>query len=211
MTVCIKICGLTRPEDVECALAAGADCVGFVLYERSPRCVPVEGLAELAACVPPGILRVGVVVNAAPELVLRAVAIGRLGVVQFHGDESGARVAAFTAARAWRAVGLRSAADVEDAVRLPADRLVVDAVGGAGRGGTGQLCDWALAAALARRRPVLLAGGLRPDNVGAAVRRVRPWGIDVSSGVERAPGIKDAQRLSDFIAAARAAAASVTD
>jgi phosphoribosylanthranilate isomerase len=208
VNLCVKICGLTRAGDVEQAVAAGADAVGFVLYERSPRHVPVERLAELACRVPAGVLRVGVVVNAPAEQVLRAVAAGGLHAIQFHGDEPDALVAGFAAARAWRAVGLRSEADVEAALRSPAERLVIDAVGAAGRGGTGQVCNWGLAAALARRRPALLAGGLRPENVAEAVRQVRPWGVDVSSGVEITPGVKDAQRLRDFIAAARAAASA---
>ena len=199
----IKICGLCRPADVTCAVAAGADCVGFVLYAKSPRYVAVECLAELTALVPPGILRVGVVVNAAPALVAEAVAAGRLDVIQFHGDEADDEVSAFRLASAWRVVSLSVPADVERALRLPGEVLVVDAGSAAGRGGTGRLCDWALAAQLAQRRRVLLAGGLRPENVAAAVRQVRPWGVDVSSGVEAAPGQKDPERLRRFVAAAR--------
>ena len=200
----VKICGLCRSEDVACAVAAGADCVGFVLYEKSPRYVCAERLAELAALVPPGVLRVGVVVNATPEAVAVAVAAGHLDVIQFHGDEADDMVAAFSLARAWRVVSLRQPADVECAARLSGEGLVVDAGNAVSRGGTGQVCDWALAALLAQRRRVLLAGGLRPENVAAAVRQVQPWGVDVSSGVESAPGIKDHDRVRRFVAAARA-------
>lgn len=206
MILCVKICGLTRLEDVDAAVAAGADAVGFVLYERSKRYVPPARLAGLTARVPPGVLRVGVVVNATPEALVAAVAEGRLDVIQFHGDETVAGIAAFGAARAWQAVGLSGPADVERALRSPAERLVVDAAGAPERGGTGRLCDWSLAADLAQRRPVVLAGGLHPANVADAVRRVRPWGVDVSSGVEMAPGVKDPVRMRDFVATARAAA-----
>lgn len=209
MNLCVKICGVTRPGDVESAVAAGADAVGFVLYERSPRFVPLERLRELTALVPPGVLRVGVVVNAPLQRVLRAAAAGGLDVIQFHGDESDALLAGFAAARVWRAVRLESGANVEAAARCPAERLVVDAGDGALRGGTGKVCDWSLAAELARRRPVLLAGGLTPANVAGAVRQVRPWGVDVSSGVEAAPGVKDSDLVREFVAAARAAAAAL--
>ncbi len=209
MNLCVKICGVTRPGDVESAVAAGADAVGFVLYERSPRFVPLERLRELTALVPPGVLRVGVVVNAPLQRVLRAAAAGGLDVIQFHGDESDALLVGFAAARVWRAVRLESGANVETAARCPAERLVVDAGDGALRGGTGKVCDWSLAAELARRRPVLLAGGLTPANVAGAVRQVRPWGVDVSSGVEAAPGVKDSDLVREFVAAARAAAAAL--
>jgi len=206
MTLCVKICGLTRLEDVRCAVAAGADCVGFVLYERSPRYVSPEQLRCLATGVPPGIRRVGVVVNASPEQLQEAVAAGGLDVIQFHGDESAAYLRAFRLASVWQAVGLRSVADVELAATSPAEVLVADAVGQATRGGTGATCDWALAARLAEHRRILLAGGLRPETVAAAVARVRPFGVDVSSGVESSPGIKDHDRVRRFIAAARHAA-----
>jgi phosphoribosylanthranilate isomerase len=203
MTPCVKICGLCRPEDVLCAVAAGADCVGFVLYEKSPRYVSPERLGALAALVPAGVQRVGVVVNATPEAVAEAVRVGRLDVIQFHGDETDLEVAAFRLASAWRVVNLHVAAEVERAALMPGAALVVDAGSAAGRGGTGAVCDWALAARLARRRRVLLAGGLRPENVAEALRQVQPWGVDVSSGVEAAPGIKDHDRVRRFVAAAR--------
>lgn len=203
MISCVKICGLCRAEDVAVAVAAGADCVGFVLYEKSPRYVSIERLAALADLVPAGIRRVGVVVNAAAATVAQAVARGRLDVIQFHGDEADRDVAAFRLAEAWRAVSLREPADVERAAGLAGTVLVVDGGGTAGRGGTGTLCDWDLAARLARQRRVLLAGGLRPENVADAVRQVQPWGVDVSSGVEAAPGVKDPELVRRFVAAAR--------
>jgi phosphoribosylanthranilate isomerase len=204
MTPCVKICGLCRPEDVACAVAAGADCVGFVLYAKSPRYVSRERLAALAALVPAGVLRVGVVVNASATAVAEAVAAGHLDVIQFHGDEADREVAAFRLARAWRVVSLQEPADVERAAGLPGEVLVVDASSAAGRGGTGRVCDWTLAAHLAQRRRILLAGGLRPENVAEALRQVQPWGVDVSSGVEAAPGSKDHDRVRRFVAAARA-------
>jgi phosphoribosylanthranilate isomerase len=211
MTPCVKICGLCRPEDVLCAVAAGADCVGFVLYEKSPRYVSPERLGALAALVPAGVQRVGVVVNATPAAVAEAVRVGRLDVIQFHGDETDLEVAAFHLASAWRVVNLHEAAEVERAVLTPGAALVVDVGGAAGRGGTGTVCDWALAAQLAQRRRVLLAGGLRPENVAEALRQVQPWGVDVSSGVEAAPGIKDHDRVRRFVAAARGSARALQE
>jgi len=207
MTVCVKICGLTRLEDVRCAVAAGADYVGFVLYERSPRYVPLEVLRRLAAAVPPTVRRVGVVVNADPAQLAQAVTAGRLDVIQFHGDETADVLRSFRLATVWQAVALRAAADVAAAADSPAEVLVADAAGHTARGGTGQVCDWTLAAQLAGRRRMLLAGGLRPETVAEAVERVRPYGVDVSSGVESSPGVKDHDRVRRFIAAAKEAAA----
>ncbi|MBN2452433.1 MAG: phosphoribosylanthranilate isomerase [Lentisphaeria bacterium] len=207
MTLLVKICGLTRPEDVRLAVEAGADALGFVLVPTSPRFVKAASLPGLTAAVPEGVLKVGVVVHATAAEVAEAVRLGGLDVIQFHGDEEPSRLAAFRLATAWKAVTLRRAADVEAAVPLPAAVLVADAGTASMRGGTGRTCDWSLAAALARRRRTLLAGGLTLDNVAAAIAAVRPHGVDVSSGLEAAPGIKDPTRLREFIHRARAAAA----
>ncbi|NLF16574.1 MAG: phosphoribosylanthranilate isomerase [Lentisphaerae bacterium] len=208
MTLLVKICGLTRPSDVEAAIAAGADCLGFVLAPESPRCVSLAQLRALTAAVPPGIRRIGVVVNADRDLLAAAVEAGGLDAVQFHGDETAEALRAFTATTAWQAVALRTPADVDAAAGSPAAMIVADAAAPGRRGGTGTLCDWGLAEALARRRAVVLAGGLRPENVADAIAAVRPHGVDVSSGIESSPGCKDPTRLRDFIAIARAAAAA---
>jgi len=203
MRVMIKICGLTRREDVAAALAAGADALGFILYERSPRYVPLERLKSLTADVPPAVQRIGVAVNASPAALEAAVREGGLDVIQFHGDETEAVLTAWHLSETWKAIGLRTVEDVRIAVRIPARVIVVDAVDTPARGGTGTLCDWSLAADLASRRRIVLAGGLRQENVEEALTTVRPWGIDVSSGVEVVPGVKDHERIRQFVATAR--------
>lgn len=187
----VKICGLCRPPDVKAAIDAGADFLGFVLYEKSPRHVDLETLSALTEHIPAGILKVGVVVNAAPATIAAAVKAGGLDVIQFHGDESAGALDRFGLTPCWKAVALRHPRDLEMATQCPADRVLVDSISANARGGTGQCCNWDLAAELAGRRPIILAGGLRPENVAEAVRAVHPWALDVSSGVERRPGVKD--------------------
>lgn len=188
----IKICGLTRREDVAAAVEAGAWAVGCVLWPGSARGVTPAQARGLMQDVPPHVKRVGVVVNASVEEARAWCDAAGLTTIQLHGDED---AAPFLAAGldVIKAVSLATDADVERAAALPAPVLVlVDAVDPVRRGGTGQHADWSRAAALAARRPVLLAGGLRTGNIGAAIAAVTPWGVDVSSGVESAPGIKDA-------------------
>lgn len=196
MKVCeVKICGVTRVADVIAAVEAGADCVGFVCVETSRRFVPPGALAELASAVPEGssVRRVGVFRNASAELILRAVVCGRLDVVQLHGDES-AEFARELAGRVevWKAVAARPGADLEQAASYPAARIVCDG----SFAGSGALCDWNFARALAARNvPVMLAGGITPANARAAWEFVRCIGLDTAGGVESAPGIKDRNQL----------------
>jgi phosphoribosylanthranilate isomerase len=186
----VKICGITRLEDAEAAVAAGAGAIGFIFWPDSPRFIDPHRAQAIAAALPPFVTPVGVFVNQSIEHVNAVASLVRLGVVQLHGDETPAFAAAMTA-------------PVLKAVTVDADpgawparvRLLLDVHDQAVRGGTGRTIDWARAAGLAARREILLAGGLTPGNVADAVARVRPFGIDVSSGVERAPGIKDHQRL----------------
>jgi len=204
----IKICGLTRVEDADLAVALGADAVGFVLWSPSPRVVSADDAATIARSLPPFVTRVGVFVNASPEAVGRLVAEIGLDVVQLHGDE---RVADYAgvARRLVKVVALSGEADVDSAMRLPLDvTVLVDAVDRERRGGTGARADWARAARVARERPVILAGGLSAADVGEAIGRVRPWAIDVSSGVEDRPGIKSAEKLRALFAAVAAADAT---
>ena len=187
----IKICGLTRRDDVAAAVEAGAWAVGGVLWPGSPRAVTPAQARDLMQDVPSHVKRVGVVVNASVEDAREWCQAAGLTTIQLHGDED---VAPFLAAGldVIKAVSLHTDADIERAAALPAEVLVlVDAGDPVKRGGTGLRADWTRAAALAARRPVLLAGGLQPGNVGEAIAGVTPWGVDVSSGVESAPGIKD--------------------
>jgi phosphoribosylanthranilate isomerase len=201
----VKVCGITRREDAACAVDLGADAVGFVFWPSSPRLVGVKVAADVAADLDGRVLRVGVFVDATPELVSRLVRQVGLDAVQLHGDE---RVDDFrgVGARLVKAVTLGGPDDVALAAAMPRDvTLLVDAHDRARRGGTGQRADWARAAQLSANRAIWLAGGLTAGNVADAVRRVKPSGIDVSSGVESAPGVKDRSRLEAFIAAARKA------
>lgn len=195
----IKICGLTRREDVVAAVEAGAWAVGCVLWPGSARAVTPAQARVLMDDVPPEVRRVGVVVNASLDEALRWRDEAGLTTIQLHGDED---VTAFVDAGLdiIRAVSLETEADLERASGLPARVLVlVDAHEPVQRGGTGQRANWTHAAALAKRRPILLAGGLRPGTVADAISAVTPWGVDVSSGVEAAPGIKDPALMSAFV------------
>lgn len=198
----IKICGLTRLQDVRAAVMAGADAIGFVFYPPSPRNVGFELAAELAAELPPFVSAVGLFVNPEPAFVHQALQQVPLQLLQFHGDESEAECARY--GRPWiKAARVRPGVDlVEFAFRHPGARgILLDAFVD-GYGGGGKTFDWSLIPD-GLSRPLILSGGLDPDNVGEAVRRVRPFAVDVSSGVESAKGIKDAARVAAFIAGVR--------
>jgi phosphoribosylanthranilate isomerase len=204
----VKICGLTRTEDADLAVALGADAVGFVLWPESPRVVSVSHAATIVRSLPAFVTRVGVFVNASPADVRGLVEEIGLDVAQLHGDE---RVDDYAgvARRIVKVAALGGDADVDAAVRLPSEvTVLVDVVDRERRGGTGTRADWARAARVARERPVILAGGLSATDVGEAIRRVRPWAVDVSSGVEDRPGIKSAEKLRALFAAVAAAAAT---
>jgi len=185
----VKVCGITRLEDAAAAVDAGAGAIGFVFWPDSPRFVDPYRARAIAATLPPFVTAVGLFVNQALSHVNAVAALVRLGAVQLHGDETPA-FAAGVSAPVIRALPVGAAAAWPDGTTL-----LLDAHDPVKRGGTGRTIDWTAAADLAARRRVLLAGGLTPDNVADAIARVRPFGIDVSSGVERAPGIKDHQRL----------------
>lgn len=190
----VKICGLTRDEDARAAIAAGADALGFVFWPDSPRAVT----AGLAAAIAPDVgvvARVGVFVNQDPDEIARTVRDARLNAVQLHGDE---RVEDFVrcGAPVIKAVTIESDDDVTRALAYPGHvTLLVDAGDRARRGGTGVVANWDFARRVAAVRPVMLAGGLNAGNIAEAIRRVRPWAIDVSSGVETSPGRKSAERI----------------
>jgi phosphoribosylanthranilate isomerase len=200
----IKICGLTRSEDVDAAVAAGADAIGFVFYEPSPRHVALERARELARRLPPFVTPVGLFVNADAARVAAAVtAIPQL-VLQFHGDESVASCEAF--ARPYlRAARIEPGFVLVDfaAQYSSAQAILLDAHVD-GYGGGGKVFDWSLIPSNVRS-PVVLSGGLHAGNVAEGIRQVRPWAVDVSSGVESAKGIKDAAAIRRFCTAVREA------
>jgi phosphoribosylanthranilate isomerase len=198
----IKICGLTRADDVEAAVEAGADAIGFVLYPKSTRFVGAERAAELARRLPPFVTPVLLFVNAGAGEIAQALARLPQALLQFHGDETADECDA--AGRAYlRAVRMRAGVDLLDcARRFPrALGLLLDAHV-EGYGGAGRAFDWSLIPP-GVGVPVVLSGGLSPANVTDGVRRVRPWAVDVSSGVESAPGIKDAALMRRFCQAVR--------
>ena len=186
----IKICGLTREEDVDAAVAAGADAIGFVFYPPSPRYITPQRAAELARRIPPFVDVVGLFVNEAPEFVRAACEALPINVLQFHGDEDAAYCSQF--ARPYlRAARVRPGLDlVEFASSFPDARGVLLDAFVEGYGGGGHVFDWTL---IPSNLPsyLVLSGGLTADNIGDAIRRVRPVAVDVSSGVEAGKGIKD--------------------
>lgn len=202
----VKVCGLTSLEDARHALSCGADYLGFVLYEGSPRGIAAARMRDIVAALPRETRAVAVVVNAARREVEELVRGCPVWAVQLHGDES---VGEFSGlgARLWRAVHIEDGGPCPRPGDWPARRYVLDSRRAGAYGGTGSTVDWAAAAAVAADWPVMLAGGLTPDNVAAGVRTVGPLGVDVASGVEMEPGRKDHAAVARFIAAARQAGA----
>ncbi len=195
----IKICGVTRQEDLDAVIAAGATAVGFNLWPRSPRAVAEARARELCERARGRIETVLVVVDHPGPDALRM----RVGAdwLQLHGDEPPEAVGD----RAFKAIGLAGRTDVARASAFPGDRILVDARDPTLRGGTGREAPRELARTLARRRRTILAGGLGPENVASAIAAVSPWGVDTASGVEFAPGVKDPDRIAAFVNAAREA------
>jgi phosphoribosylanthranilate isomerase len=203
MAVRVKICGITRSEDLHAACNAGADALGFVFHAKSPRCLAVEQAAALMAQLPPFVQSVGLFVDAEPafiEAVLKAVP---LDLLQFHGNETPAQCRSFGSPYL-KAVRMREGTDLVEycADFHDARALLLDAYVPGVPGGTGERFDWGLIPA-DLPKAIVLSGGLNPDNVALAVKTVRPWAVDVSSGVEAAPGIKDAAKVAAFIAQAK--------
>jgi phosphoribosylanthranilate isomerase len=196
----VKICGITRPEDAWLAAELGAWAVGFVFWPGSPRCVSPATAREIARRIAPFCTPVGVFVDQPLDEIEAIAAEVGLGAVQLHGSEP-IQIARSLGRPIIRGLGLR--ADCEQDVRdwCPHATVLLDAHDPIKRGGTGTTTDWPMAARIAAGHRIILAGGLRPDNVREAVTRVRPAAIDVSSGVESAPGIKDSTRVRALFAA----------
>ncbi len=205
----IKICGITSPEEALLAAELGATHVGLNFYRPSPRYLSVERarpIVRALRALPARPLLVGVFVNEDVETIRRTLATHGIDLAQLSGDESDAMLLQLgdCAYKAYR-LGETARTTFHPPVRgkrTPA--FLIDAHIPGQYGGTGQTCDWTAAAGIARRYDVLLAGGLTPENVAQAIQRVRPWGVDVASGVERAPGIKDARRMMAFVSNALA-------
>jgi phosphoribosylanthranilate isomerase len=206
----IKICGITRGEDMQTAIAAGADAIGLVFYPPSPRYVDLPTAAGLARAVPPFVTIVGLFVNADPAVVRAALAALPIHLLQFHGDEDEAYCRQFDRPY-MKAARVKPGMDlVQYAAAFPSAQAILLDAFVEGYGGGGKVFDWSLVPD-GLGKPIVLSGGLDAGNVGAAICRVRPAAVDVSSGVEAAKGIKDAEKIRAFVAAVRAAGAMPID
>lgn len=208
----VKICGITRPGDATLAADAGADAIGLNFYPQSPRCCTLETAQKIAEVTPPWVVKVGVFVNATADEIRTAAAKVPLDLIQLHGTESPEALRSLRPLPLIKAVGLTTDfAALESFLTTCHQRnamprmLLVDAMREGQFGGTGKTIDWELLKqnrSRLRGLPLALAGGLTPDNVAAGILTVRPWAVDVASGVESAPGVKDAQQVRLFVSAA---------
>jgi phosphoribosylanthranilate isomerase len=207
----VKVCGITNAEDAGAAVEAGADALGFIFYQHSPRYVVPAVAARIIADLPPLIMPVGVFVNEELATVRSIMDACGLGLAQLHGDEN-ASYCHDLSRPAMKALRLRDRTSLltvaEYRGRGGVRGFILDRFSEAAYGGTGQVTDWGLAAEIAKSTRVLLAGGLTPDNVTEAIRTVRPYGVDVSSGVESAPGKKDHAKIFAFLHAVRVVSSS---
>ena len=204
MSTKVKICGITSVADGLAAAGAGADLIGLMFYEKSPRHISLETAVEIARAVPPFVLKVGVFVNPGEELVRQAIASCGLNLLQFHGDETPGFCTQF-GVMSMKVFRVRDAGSLARLPDYATDAFLLDAYSAGGLGGTGEKFNWDLALEAKKLgRPIFLAGGLTPENIAAAVRQVQPFGVDVSSGVESDPGKKDAAKIQAFIQASKA-------
>ena len=208
MSTRVKICGITNLADAQAAVGAGADAVGFIFYEKSARNVSAAQAAEISKQLPPYVMRVGVFVNAAEQVILGAIAEAGLTMLQFHGDEPPEFCGRF-GLMSMKAFRIRDAGSLEGISAYETDAYLLDGYSRATLGGTGRTFDWDLAMEAQKfGKPIFISGGLTPENVAAAVRKARPFGVDVSSGVEAAPGKKDHGKVRAFIEAVKGAIVS---
>lgn len=210
-SVKVKVCGITNAEDARAAVEAGADALGFIFYAKSPRYVVPAVAARIIADLPPLVTLVGVFVNEEPATVRSIMDACGLAIAQLHGDENAAYChdlsrPAMKALRLKDRGSLLALAEYQG--RGGVRGFVLDRFSEAAYGGTGLITNWALAAEVAKSTRVLLAGGLTPDNVREAISTVRPYGVDVSSGVESAPGKKDHAKIFAFLDAVRVVSSS---
>ena len=203
MSTRVKICGITSIADGLAAAEAGADMIGLMFYEKSPRFITQTQAAAINRALPPLVMRVGVFVNPDEEQVTRAIGECGLSLLQFHGEETSEFCTQF-GLLSIKAQRMRDAESLKTLERFNTDALLLDTYSPGSLGGTGETFNWDLAVeAQQLGKPIFLAGGLTPENVAAAVRKVRPFAVDVSSGVESAPGKKDPAKVRAFIQAVR--------
>jgi phosphoribosylanthranilate isomerase len=207
----VKVCGITNADDAKAAVEAGADALGFIFYEKSPRYVVPAVAARIIAELPPLVMPVGVFVNEPLSTVRSVMDSCGLALAQLHGDENASYCHELSrpAMKAFRLKDRGSLLGLAEYQGRGGVRgFVLDAFSDVAYGGTGRVTDWVLAAEVAKSTPVLLAGGLTPDNVAEAIRSVRPYGVDVSSGVESSPGKKDHAKVRAFLDAVRVVSSS---
>ena len=203
MQVKVKICGITSLEDAFGALEAGADALGFIFYSQSPRYITPKAAREIIAALPPFVAKVGVFVNASAAEVGQIVERTGIGTLQFHGEEPPEFCRQFRA-QTIKAFRIANAESLQELPAFETNAWLLDSCVPGQQGGTGVAFNWDLARqAVTLKRPIILAGGLNPENVIDAVRQVRPYAVDVSSGVEISPGKKDPQKVRDFIQRAK--------
>lgn len=203
MNTKVKICGITNVADGLAAAEAGADMIGLMFYEKSPRHISLPTAVEISRALPPFVVRVGVFANPSEEEVLRAISECGVTMLQFHGEESPEFCAQF-GVMSMKAIRVRDVESLRALENFQTDAFLLDAHSENGLGGTGETFNWDLAIEAQKfGKPIVLAGGLTPENVAEAVRKVQPFGVDVSSGVEFAPGKKDHAKVRAFIAAVR--------
>jgi phosphoribosylanthranilate isomerase len=200
----IKICGITNESDAHAAIEYGADALGFVFYAKSPRSVDQERAKEIIVSLPPGITTVGVFVDEQQDRIKEIVSLVGLDVIQFHGSESAEDCNIYD--KVYKAIRIQDLSDLDQLAKYNVLAYLLDTYSPDEHGGTGKTFNWDIAVEAKKYGNIILAGGLNPDNIEAAIKHVKPYGIDVSSGVEgKIEGIKDHSKLKLFIERARKA------
>ncbi|MED5352812.1 MAG: phosphoribosylanthranilate isomerase [Nitrospinota bacterium] len=198
----VKVCGTTSLTDALFAVASGADALGFIFYKKSPRCVSQKEVKDIVAQLPPFVETVGVFVNEASDKVNRIAEQCRLTAVQLHGDESPAFCRRIKR-RVIKVFRVQGAGSFKGMSNYDVSGFLLDSYNDESRGGTGKVFDWNLALRAKKQGPIILAGGLNPYNVYTAIHRVKPYGVDVCSGVEKSPGVKNFIKIDEFIKSVR--------
>jgi len=198
----VKVCGTTSLKDALFAVESGADALGFIFYKKSPRCISQKEVKDIVAQLPPFVETVGVFVNEAPDKVNRIAEQCRLTAVQLHGDESPAFCRRIKR-RVIKVFRVQDADSFKGIFNYDVSGFLLDSYNDESRGGTGKVFDWNLALRAKKQGPIILAGGLNPYNVYTAIHRVKPYGVDVCSGVEKSPGVKDFIKIDEFIKSVR--------
>ena len=198
----VKICGITNKTDALAAAEFGADALGFVFYGKSPRYIEPERAREIISQLGPFVIPVGVFVNEEREKVEEIIAASGIGAVQLHGEESPAYCASFRGVKVIKAFRVSNEFDPERLSHYAVDACLLDAYRKDAYGGTGETFSWEIARRAKAVGRIILAGGLTPENVAQAIREVAPYAVDVSSGVERSPGVKDREQVRTFLAQA---------